>query len=189
MTTSSTRTTLRFRLGTLTALAGAALLASTLTATAASASVAVESATSYSSNGDPISGWDWLRDPGDYAEWTFATADFAEAMPRSAYLNVGALVTNRVNGGSGYSVKNARFTVSCSTFTQDMGVRLSNPFRPLDPEDSGGIGYAAYGASNTHVKLARFSSCATITVRTAYPFGSGRHVAFRADSVTLAFRR
>lgn len=188
-TTPPIRRTLAGRLGAVTALVCATLVAGAVTATTASASVAVEGATAYSSNGDPIAGWDWLRDPGDYAEWTFAMADVDGAQPRSAYLNVSALVTNRVTGGSGYSIKNARFTISCSAFTQDMGVRLGNPFRPLDPEDSGGIGYSAYGASATHVKLARFSSCDTITVRTAYPFGSGRHAAFRADSVTLAFRR
>ena len=170
--------------------APAALIAAgAVAATPASASVLVEGAISYSADGDPVAGWDWLRGPGDYAQWTFAMADLRSASPRSAYLNVSALVTNGINGGSGYSVKNARFTVSCSAFTQDMGVRLNNPFRPLDPQDSGGVGYAAYGASTTHIKVARFSSCESITVRTAYPFGSGRHVAFRADSVTLAFRR
>lgn len=166
-----------------------AALGGALAAPPASALVAVETASSYVSDGDPVAGWDWLRGPGDYAQWTFAMSGLDDALPRSAYLNVSALVTNRANGGSGYSVKNARFTVSCAAFTQDMGVRLDNPFRPLDPQDSGGIGYAAYGASTTHIKVARFSSCDTITVRTAYPFGSGRHVAFRADSVSVAFRR
>ena len=170
-------------------LAALAALVTAGAASPASASVFVEAASSYSADGDRVAGWDWLRDPGDYAQWTFAMADLSSAKPRSAYLNVNTLVTNGVNGGSGYSVKNARFTVSCSAFTQDMGVRLDNPFRPLDPQDSAGVGYASYGASTTHVKVARFSSCESIVVRTAYPFGSGRHVAFRADSVTLAFRR
>lgn len=171
------------------ALLSAALLlvVGTGSANAAAASLG---ATSYTSNGAVINSWNWLRTPGESATWTFDVSGLTNPQKRAVHLNVAALVTNTYNGGSGYSAKGVKFAVTCQLGARPLRptVNLNNPFRPIDPADSGGLGYAAYGASTSAMNLAR-AGCTTLTVTTSAPFTGGRHVAFKSDSVTLGYRR
>ncbi|MBK9739942.1 MAG: hypothetical protein IPO93_10585 [Actinobacteria bacterium] len=165
----------------------ATMLALVLVPGPAWASAGALGASSYTSNGADISGWNWVRGAGQTATWTFDVAGLATAKPRSVYLNVSALVTNGVSGGSGYSAYSVKFDVACETGRQLLSVKLTNPFKPMDPADSGGLGYAAYGASSSFLQTEKFAGCSAITVTAAYPFTSGRHVAFNQQSAILGF--
>ncbi len=155
----------------------------------ASATAASLGATTYTANADNIAGWDWVRSGGQNAVWTFDLAGLAGARPRSAYLNINGLVTNGVNGGSGYSAMSVKFLATCDTGQQLLTAKLVNPFRPTDPVNSGGVGYAAYGASSTSVNLPKFAGCTTMTVTVAFPFTSGRHIAFKKDALPIGFSK
>lgn len=172
---------------TLALLTGAGLLF--VAPSSASATAASLGATTYTANADNIAGWDWVRSGGQNAVWTFDLAGLAGASTRSAYLNVNGLVTNGVNGGSGYSAMSVKFLATCEAGSQVLTAKLVNPFRPTDPVNSGGIGYAAYGASGAPINLPKFSGCTTMTVTVAYPFTSGRHIAFKKDALTIGFSR
>jgi hypothetical protein len=149
----------------------------------------VQPAASFTSTGSVIADWSWVRDPGQTATWTFDVAPLATAQSSSLYLNVNALVTNGVNGGSGFTATGVKFTASCNGKSQVLTLSLNNPFKPRDPANSGGVGYAAYGSSSAAVNLKRFPGCTTLTISTAAPYPAGRHVAFRQDSAFLAFSR
>lgn len=178
MTTTSIRAML---------LALAAVIALVLVPGPAWGSAGALGASSYTSTGADIAGWNWVRGTGQSATWTFDVAGLATAQPRSIYLNVSALVTNGADGGSGYSASSVKFDVSCATGRQLLIVKLTNPFKPMDPGNSNGVGYAAYGASGAALNLDKFVGCSTLTVTTAYPFTSGRHVAFNQQSAILGF--
>lgn len=146
-------------------------------------------ADTYTSNGADIAGWNWVRGAGDTATWTFPVSGLATASTtRSIYLNVSALVTNGVNGGSGYSASGVKFYVTCPTGSQLLVVYLKNPWKPVDLANSSGLGYAAYGASGSPLQMKKFAGCPSLTVTVTYPFPSGRHVAFNQQSVVLGFR-
>lgn len=155
----------------------------------ASAAAASLGATTYTANADNIAGWDWVRSAGQNAVWTFDLASLAGARPRSAYLNISGLVTNGVNGGSGYSAMAVKFNAKCDTGSQLLVAKLTNPFRPTDPANSGGVGYAAYGSSSSSLNLPKFVGCTTLTVTVAYPFTSGRHIAFKKDALTIGYSK
>lgn len=155
----------------------------------ASATAATLGASTYTANADDIAGWDWVRSAGQNAVWTFDLAALAGARSRSAYLNINGLVTNGVNGGSGYSAMSVKFTATCETGSQLLVAKLVNPFRPTDPVNSGGVGYAAYGASSSSVNLPKFGGCTTLTITAAYPFTGGRHIAFKKEALTIGFSR
>jgi len=171
----------------MTLLTGAALFVAV--PNTASATAANLGATTYTANADNIAGWDWVRSAGQSAVWTFDLAGLAGARSRSAYLNINGLVTNGVNGGSGYSAMSVKFNATCDTGSQLIVAKMVNPFRPTDPANSGGIGYAAYGASSAPVNLPKFAGCTTLTVTVAYPFTSGRHIAFQKDALTIGFSK
>ena len=178
-----TRTSVRAMLVAL-----AALLALIVVPGPAWASAGALGASTYTSSGAEIAGWNWVRGTGQTATWTFDVAGLSTAQPNSIYLNVNALVTNGVNGGSGYSAYAVKFTVACDTGRQLLVVKLANPFKPMDPANSNGLGYAAYGPSSSFLSLGKFAGCSTLTVTTAYPFTSGRHIAFNQQSAVLGFR-
>ena len=83
----------------------------------------------FNSNGHLISGWHWLRSAGHTATWTFDGAKLAGADPTKVYINVTALVTNGVNGGSGFDTP-LRLQVAAGSTTQTVTVALKNPFKP-----------------------------------------------------------
>lgn len=146
--------------------------------------VALTGASSYTSNGDLIAGWHWLRSPGHSATYTFDVRAVSSA--KSAYLNASFLVTNGVNGGCGYG-GNVKLEIS-----NNLGKRtsttltLNNPFRPQDPENSHGVGYEAYGACSIPTSV--WSGASTIKVQVTNPSPSTRHVAVKREGLVLATR-
>lgn len=154
----------------------------------ASASVGVQGAASYSSNGTVISGWNWLASSDDTATWTFDITGISPAQKEHVYLNVSALVTNKTNGGSGFSARAVKFVITCGSSKQKVEVKLDNHFRPIAPDDSSGIGYAAYGASSARVHLDQWGMCTAIDVSVKGPFAAGRHIGVNQGAVVLGYR-
>jgi len=144
-------------------------------------------ASSFSSNGSAISGWHWLRSAGQTATWTFDGSQLAGAQPGKVYLNVTALVTNGVNGGSGYDTP-IKLKVTSASASQTVTVALKNPFKPKDPENSGGVGYTCYGSGGP-VSSKIVKGGGEIKITTSYPFTKGCHVAVNAGSVSMGFVR
>ena len=138
----------------------------------------------FQSNGALISGWHWLRSSGNTATWTFNTASFRNA--KNVYINFNPLVTNGVNGGSGYS-SNATLTVT-GNGTKTFSVPLTNPFRPTDPQNSSGIGYQAYGHSSSSIPV-KLRDTSTLTVTAKYPFSGGCHVAVNRDCMVIGYSK
>ena len=144
-------------------------------------------ASSFTSNGDAISGWHWLRSAGHTATWTFDSAVLGGADSAKVYLNVTALVTNGVNGGSGFDTP-IRLKVASAGGSQTVTVALRNPFKPKDPENSGGLGYICYGSAGPlTAKIVKGAK--EITITASYPFTRGYHVAVNTGSVSLGFVR
>ena len=144
-------------------------------------------AASFTSNGAAISGWYWLRSAGHTATWTFDGAQLAGADPTKVYLNVTALVTNGVNGGSGYETP-IKLRVSSPSGSQTVTVVLKNPFKPKDPENSGGLGYPCYGSGGSlNSKIVKGGG--EIQITASYPFTKGYHVAVNKGSVVMGYVR
>ncbi len=53
------------------------------------------------------------------------------------------------------------------------------------PADSGGLGYLSYASSSASLNLAGFPGCTVLTVTSAFPSTSGRHLAFTMAAVSL----
>lgn len=98
------------------------------------------------SNGVLIQGSYWCREQGDYLEWSWKPVDIMGTVEEAA-VNFNLLVTNKVNGGSGYSVRVIVqiLTLEGRKVYSDF-VDIRNPFLPIFAGDSRGVGYAAYGA-------------------------------------------
>ena len=160
------------------------------------ASVATPKATpliaaSFQSNGDVNNGWTWIRSSGQSATYSFTVAGLQAVKGSSLYLNLTGLVTNGAGGGSGYSTL-VKFTVSNGTKTGVIGVQLTNPFRPIDPQNSGGLGYQAYG--NAVVSSTYWKGAQTLTLTYTYPPNPHAptsaplyHVALNQSGMTLAY--
>ncbi len=147
------------------------------------------SATSFQSNGDLISGWYWIRSSGQSATYTFNTSALQTAKSGSVNLNVSALVTNGVNGGSGYATM-LKLTVSNGLKTGTIFVPLTNPFRPIDPENSGGVGYQTYGHAYVSSSFLKGAQALTLTYSLPTPTSGAHtiyHVALNQGAMTMAY--
>ena len=153
----------------------------------ASASVGVDNASSFTSNGTASGGWTWVHQDTDKASWTFNITSLQVAKPGTVYLNVDALVSNRVEGGSGYSANSVRFVASCSEGRQVLKVKLANPFRPIFSGDTLGLGWAATGHSSAPLKLSKFDGCSQITITTGGAYAQERAIGFRQASLALGY--
>lgn len=140
-----------------------------------------------------IAGWDWLRATDSRVEWTFDTSAWRDQHVRSVYLNFAGLVTNGTDGGSGYDAT-LRLWVSVPGGAGGYStVATVNPFRPQNPVNSGGIGYAVYGHGGQlgealvrqAIEAGELRVMATWTVDTVTP--AGRHYAVKKDSLTLGY--
>ena len=131
-----------------------------------------------------IHGWNWLRQDGRFAEWTWKPIDGDTA---EACLNFEFLVTNKTNGGSGFSCKVKVIINSLKdNFVISGTVMLFNPFRPKYGENTKGVGYKAY-RSFCASKLAR-------TLKEGFkariewpPLGNRYHFAVAKEKVTLVY--
>jgi hypothetical protein len=151
---------------------------------AASAKAMVLSPVSFQSNGDLISGWNWLRAPGHTATWKFDATALQSARYGSVYLNFAPLVTNGVNGGSGYRTS-VRLTVTgVSVKPRTTSISLYNPFRPIDPSDSSGLGYQTYGYQ--YLSSSIWKGATTITVQVTYPFNR-YHLAVKSSALFIGY--
>lgn len=169
------------------AVASAAAALALLTPGVASASVGVDNAASFSSNGTSSGGWTWVHQDTDTASWTFNITSLQSAKRGQVYLNVDALVSNRVEGGSGYSASSVRFTARCGSIRQVLKVKLVNPFRPVYSGNSFGIGWAATGHSSSPFRLSKFEDCSQVTISTGGPYARERAIGFRQSSLSLSF--
>ena len=141
---------------------------------------------SYTSNGDQISGWDWLRASGNTASWTFDVSGMQAAKSGSAFLNLNALATKGVSGGSGWSGSLSLTLVG--TKTKKAMIYLANPFRPRSSTDSGGVGYAAYGAVAIPSRVYRGATTITVTaVRSNSSVSRNIHLATNKPAAVIAF--
>jgi hypothetical protein len=151
----------------------------------------------FTSNGDLINGWYWLRNSSQTAEWTFDVNSLASVMAvrdakrSSVYLNVSGLVTKGVNGASGYSGGLSIRYVGVKTVNSS--IYLNNPFRPreltqLPINPTGGIGYAAYGASL--VPSSSYQGATTMKVivsRSNSSATQGIHIAVNQNAALIAY--
>lgn len=158
-----------------------------------------------------IEGWQWVRpDTRQYVDWVFGpiqTSTIAENDPY-IYLNIDALVTNGLNGGSGWSthVRVEVYLVSdpgvALGLPEPVGKALStrtsllldNPFLPQVEDNTYGTGYQA-SAEMFRISTELFDRYANeygplLLVRIVRKGGTGgepEHVAVRPGSVWLSF--
>ena len=141
-------------------------------------------ASNFASNGSPISGWHWLRSSGHTATWTFDAGALQGA--KGVYINLNPLVTNGTNGGSGYDTT-VKYTIQGAR-TQTGTITVVNPFRPTDPQNSGGLGYQAYGHSGT-IPSTVYRGCSAVKVTISYPFPNGKHVAVNNGCMGIGYSK
>jgi hypothetical protein len=168
----------------------AMLLAAAPTATQ-SQQIATIKPLSYTSNGDLVNGWHWLRSNAQTSEWMFDVSGMQNAKSGTTYLNFTALVTKGVNGGSGQSGSLKVLFVGAKSVTSSVG--LVNPFRPKDwsfrPTGyTQGIGYVAHG----YVTIPRsvFLNATRMKVIVSRSNSSARldlHIATNADTPLAAW--
>jgi hypothetical protein len=96
-------------------------------------------------------------------------------------------VSNRVEGGSGYSASSVRFAATCGDVRQNLKVKLVNPFRPIFSGNSLGLGWAATGHSTSPLRVSKFDGCSQITVTTGGPYAQDRAIGFRQASLSLGY--
>jgi hypothetical protein len=155
---------------------GAALGVLLLTATVAVAAlssygpVRVESATSFASTGDLIAGWYWLRDPSKTATatWTFTGLPVSSGIAKNnkVYVRLEPLVTNRANGGAGYSTMVQLSYVSRAGHTYRRTVNMVNLHPEMkDSRDSSGWGYQAFGVFDIPVSRIPLDGSLVITMK------------------------
>jgi opacity protein-like surface antigen len=143
-------------------------------------------ASSYTSNGDLIRGWNWLRAPGNTASWTFDASGIQTAKHGSVFLNLNPLATRGVSGGSGWS--GSLSLTLAGNKTKKAVIFANNPFQPRSSTDSGGVGYQAYGAVAIPSSVYRGATTITITaVRSKTSVVRDIHLASNKDAAVIAY--
>lgn len=143
-------------------------------ATTTYGNVHVATADTYTSTGDPVSGWDWLRDSSHTASSLFTFNNVAtDTSNGKVYLRFAFLVTNRVNGGSGFST-NIRVNFPGASIGQKV-VRLTNLTPLKDSTNTSGFGYMANGTAV--IRADKVPDSGTLQIRVRRILGQSRHVA------------
>ena len=143
-------------------------------------------ASSYTSNGDSISGWNWLRAPGNNASWTFDVSGLQTAKRGTVYLNLNPLATRGVSGGSGWS-GSLSLTLAGNKVKKAV-ISAVNPFRPRSSANSAGVGYQAYGSVAIPSGVYRGATTITITaVRSKSSVVRDIHLASKQDAAVIAY--
>jgi hypothetical protein len=159
-----------------------------------------------------VAGWFWIRpDCRQYADWVFTGIDTRTVSPDDPYIyvNLGALVTNGVNGGSGWDtqvglevwiVQRLEDIVGLTEPTgkrllDRSAVLLENHFRPQMEADTQGVGYQAWadairvGADDVAKYSAVYGPLIVVRVeRLGAAKGHPEHIAVNASSVSLTYR-
>lgn len=135
----------------------------------------------FQSNGDPIAGWYWLRDPSlqQYAEWTFRNIPPGHTLR----LEITALATDRMNGAEGFD---ARFLIlygfpgsgNRGGVLQAEVVSLPNTSPPDDP-----VGYTCRGTIT--IDRSFMAGADDIFIRVERESSEDNHVAFQKHSIRL----
>lgn len=148
--------------------------------------VTIVYADDFTSNGDLIGNWYWLRDSGykHYGQWNFS------GLPNSTsdgfvYIYLKCLVTNTINGGSGYSTDIKLFDPSNpSKFATVHLYNLHPEFQ--EPSYTYGWGYESRG----WLKICdcRIPPSGNLTLRLERFPPNTEHVAVNKNSVTIEYR-
>jgi len=116
------------------------------TAEAEALTLKVASPSGFASTGDVTLGTAWCRRPGQILEWTWGPLSEGGSILEAA-VNLNLLVTNTLDGGSGFGAALPVTVLDLADKVVEIGtVQLINTFKPRFGGDSGGIGYAASGA-------------------------------------------
>ena len=140
--------------------------------------------TSFTSNGDRISGWYWLRDQAYQAsgQWVFKNLD-PQAQDTTLFFDL--LVTNGVSGGSGYSMP-LKITLTnpgsgeSKTFED---VIAQNVLPEQNSANSQGYGYQAYGSLTLPAGFINHSGGLDVIIQR--PEGHPYHLAVNQNSVKI----
>jgi len=175
--------------------------------------VAVASAVFFDSDTcSQINGWFWVRpECRQYVDWVFTGIDTRTVSPEDpyVYVNVGALVTNGVDGGSGWDTQVGIEVWVVQRLEDVLGlaepvgkklldrssVTLQNHFLPQMEADTQGIGYQAWAdASRVSAEdLAKYSAVngpliVVRVIRLGAAKNQPEHIAVNQSSVTLGYR-
>jgi hypothetical protein len=133
--------------------------------------------------GSPISGWYWLRDSAHsaYGQWTFR--ELTANTPSLLILD--ELVTNGVNGGSGYSMPLVITLINPTNESQKTlsEVQAQNLLFTQDPANSKGYGYQTYGS--IMLDPGYIDANGNLIVRVARPANEEYHAAVNQNSVGI----
>ncbi|MGD9675145.1 MAG: hypothetical protein AB7V19_00465 [Candidatus Bipolaricaulia bacterium] len=159
-----------------------------------------------------IDGWSWVRaDCRQYVDWVFAGLDATAVSSEDPYIyvNFGALVTNGVNGGSGWDTQVGMELWLVATLDDIIGqseptgkrlldrsaVTLENHFRPQMEADTRGVGYQAWAdaarveAEDVAKYTPIYGPLVVVRVeRLGAAKGHPEHIAVNASSVSLSYR-
>ena len=135
----------------------------------------------------PIYGWTWLTKKGDRASWIFKLLPNPVTV-QAAALNFSLLVTNQVNGGSGYT-SSPRVKILDLEGNQlgSSTLNLVNTFRPKYSGNTVGIGYPASDAIEHSLIKQLVSQGQSFMVNIEWPAPDKNHFAAKKDSVLLAY--
>jgi len=138
---------------------------------------------SFQANGDWISGWCWVREWNHWAQWSWNRISLT---PSQAYINFHLLVTNEVDGGSGFSATaKIKILNQWGQVVEQGQVNLINPFKPQFSGDTQGVGYSAYGSYQIR-DLSLLGQRFTVKVEWP-PVGFRYRLAAQQDSASLAY--
>lgn len=138
-----------------------------------------------------IADWDWLRSADAVVTYEFDCAELAGCDPRKVHLNFAGLCTNGVSGGAGYSAT-LKVKLYAGDTTNTTTLKTTNPYRPVDANNSGGVGHQVYGTSSPlEAKLLEQAiNEGAMNVELAWSGGvtpSSRHLAVKKDSFSLGY--
>ncbi len=138
-----------------------------------------------------IVAWDWLRTPNAQVIYEFDTSQLAGCNLNKVHLNFTGLCTNGFNGGAGYSAT-LKVKLYVGDTTKTTALKTTNPYRPVDANNSGGVGYQVYGTSSPlEARLVEQAiNEGAMKVELAWSGGvspSSRHLAVKKDSFSLGY--
>jgi hypothetical protein len=151
--------------------------------------VQVVAADTFSTDGDFIGGWYWLRDAAfqQYGKWEFSGIPSAGVVGNCVYIRFDPLVTNTVSGGSGYStLVSVIFTKKGGgTITKCVLIVSTHPEFQEPRYTQDGWGYAAFGWIKVPVKQVPVDGKMTVTLvrKKCHPY----HTAVNDGACTIEY--
>jgi len=134
------------------------------------------------SSGNYVSGWTWLKQPGQSAAWNF----YNLPTDRKLYIYLAPLVTRPSGngGGSGYST-DVKITYETRTGSINATVPLKNTHPEFQmPADTKGWGYQTFGYLMIPANKIPLDGQITVTL-TKYP--NAEHVAVNKECCTIEY--